>query len=86
MSENRDSRTALDAARAAMQAKRDAGETIERLDPRQRHLETPGSRALAVAAKCFDCVGGKCADGGYRKAVRECPSTKCALYAFRPYT
>lgn len=76
---------ALEAARAAREAKLAAGIPLERLDPMQRAAANPTSRSLAIAAKCFDCVGGSNADGGYRRCIRECPSTRCALYAFRPY-
>ncbi len=75
----------LDLARERMAAMREAGEVPERLNPREKALANPTSRSLAVAAKCYDCVGGECADGGYRKAIRECPSQTCALKGFRPY-
>lgn len=77
--------TPLQRAQAAMAARRAAGETIVQLNPAQRAAKNPTSRSLAIAAKCYDCTGGSNADGGYRRCIRECPSTRCALYAFRPY-
>jgi CTP:molybdopterin cytidylyltransferase MocA len=75
---------ALELAHAARKAKKDAGETLVRRNPLERFQEKPG-RALAVNAKCFDCVGQLNADGGYRRAIRECPSKTCPLHSFRPY-
>ena len=77
--------TPLQKAQAAMAAKRAAGEEIERLNPAEKARAEPKSRSAAMAAKCFDCVGGCNADHGYRRAIRECPAPQCALYAFRPY-
>jgi hypothetical protein len=77
--------TPLEKAQAAMAAKRAAGIEIERLNPAEKAAKSPASRSLAIAAKCFDCVGGENADGGFRRCIRECPSTKCALYQLRPY-
>jgi hypothetical protein len=75
---------ALQRAREAAAAKRAAGELVQ-LSPAEKAAKNPTSRSLALAAKCFDCVNGPNADGGYRRAIRECPSTKCALHNFRPY-
>lgn len=77
--------TALQKAHEAMAARRAAGIEIERLNPAEKAARNPNSRSLAIAAKCFDCMGGEHADGGYRRCIRECPSTKCALYQLRPY-
>lgn len=77
--------TPLQKAQAAMAAKRAAGIEIERLNPAEKAAQNPASLRLAVNAKCFDCVGGANADNGYRRCIRECPSTKCALYQLRPY-
>lgn len=76
---------ALEAARAAQQRLRDAGQTPERLDPMERARRTPASLRLALNAKCFDCVGGTCADHGHVRAIRECPSGRCPLHGLRPY-
>ncbi|HPA18328.1 MAG TPA: hypothetical protein PLU30_11325 [Verrucomicrobiae bacterium] len=34
----------------------------------------------AIKAQCLDCVGMD------EAAIRECPSTACPLWGFRPYT
>lgn len=76
---------ALEAARAARLLKLAAGETIERLNPAEKARRNPNSLRLAINAKCFDCVGGANADAGFRRCIRECPSTKCALHTVRPF-
>ncbi len=57
-----------------------------RLDPIAKAKAHPKSWKLAIAAKCWDCVGGG-ADGTAhtRALIRECPSTVCALKPWRPY-
>lgn len=50
--------------------------------------EDPVSRAKAINAFCFSCMGGtinSLPDPGYRQAIRECTSPDCPLYSFRPY-
>ena len=76
---------ALQKAQAAMKAKREAGESVERLDPLEKAKAKPTSLRLATNAKCFDCVGGKNADNGYRRAIRECCAISCPLHTVRPY-
>lgn len=76
---------ALEAAWEACRLKRESGEALERLDPLEKSRRKPESLRLAITAKCFDCVGGHSADSGFRRAVRECPSTGCPLYAVRPW-
>ena len=76
--------SALEKAHRVMAERRAAGETITRKTPRERLSERPTSKALAIAAKCFDCVGGPVADNGWHRAVRECGVPQCALYAIRP--
>lgn len=77
--------TPLEKAREAMAARRAAGEKIVRRNPLEQHLLDPSSRKKAMDAVCFDCVGGVNADGGYRRAIRDCGCPKCPLYSFRPY-
>jgi len=48
-------------------------------NPKERALANPTSRAMAVAAKCFDCCGEQ------REEIKRCPMTDCALWNFRPY-
>ena len=61
------------------------GEKRAVLDPITKAKANPKSYTLAIAAKCYDCVGGPVADGGYRACIRDCPSTRCPLYNLRPY-
>lgn len=78
--------TPLQKAHAARAAKIAAGEPIERLNPAEKAQRNPTSLRLAINAKCFDCVGGENADGGFRRCIRECPSSaRCSLHALRPY-
>ena len=49
------------------------------MNPTERALAHPKSRAKAIAAKCYDCCGNQ------REEVRLCEMTDCPLYAFRPY-
>lgn len=75
---------ALEAARAARQAKLEAGEKIERLSPIEKARRNPKSLRLAVTAKCADCVGWD-ADPNPRARIRDCAVPKCPLYPVRPY-
>jgi hypothetical protein len=76
--------TAIEKAQAALRAKREAGETVERLDPIERARRNPQSRALAIAAKCWDCQGAG-ADPGTRQRIGECSITRCPLHSVRPH-
>lgn len=74
----------LDKARAAMRARRAAGEEIVRLDPIEKAKRNPKSLRLAITAKCWDCVGGM-ADPNPRARIRDCGVSRCSLYPVRPY-
>lgn len=74
----------IEAAQAAMRARREAGETVERLDPLEKARRNPNSLRMAVNAKCWDCVGGD-ADVGVRKRIGECSVARCPLHPVRPY-
>lgn len=80
--------TPTDAARIArMNAAREAKKVegrLEVLDPIEKAVRNPTSRKLAIAAKCWDCVGAG-ADPNPRREIRECPITKCGLWPVRPY-
>jgi hypothetical protein len=62
-------------------------------DTREHNLikklkETPGSRKMAINAKCFECLGGTekyMPDPGWKEAIRGCSSYGCPLREFRPY-
>jgi len=75
--------SALDKAREAQRAKREAGE-IEILDPIEKSRRKPDSLRLAINGKCWDCIGGA-SDPGPRQRIRDCPCTDCTLYQVRPY-
>jgi hypothetical protein len=77
--------TALEKAHAVMRAKREAGEEIVRLSPREKAERNPSSLRLAINARCYDCVGSENADGGYRRCIRECPAVRCSLHPVRPH-
>lgn len=79
-----DSMKALEKAREAMQAKREAGERVERLNPVEKAGKNPKSLRLAVNAKCYDCQGRDC-DPGWRSRVGECSVVTCPLHPVRPY-
>jgi len=68
----------LEKARLRMREKRDAGETIERLNPIEKFNANP-TRKTAMAAFCYECVGY------LREEVRNCPSKNCPLWKWRPY-
>lgn len=75
---------ALEAARKKREEMRANGETVERLDPIEKAARNPSSLRAAVNGKCWDCQGAG-ADPGTRRAIRECPATRCPLWNVRPY-
>lgn len=76
--------TPLEKARLARQAMRDAGISVERLDPIEKARQNPTSLRLAINGKCWDCVGAG-VDANPRRAIRECHITGCTLWPVRPY-
>ena len=75
---------ALEAARAAAQARRESGEVVERLDPMEKAARRPTSLRLAINAKCYDCMG-RDGDPNWRKRISECSVRSCSLRPVRPY-
>lgn len=75
---------ALQAARAAAAERKQNGIKVERLDPIQKAQANPTSKALAIRAKCWDCVGAG-ADANPRKEIRECKCSTCPLHPVRPF-
>lgn len=65
---------------------REAGE-MEILNPLQKSAKNPDSRALALKAKCFECVGGtlESSPENWRNEIRNCTSRICPLLNLRPY-
>lgn len=74
----------LEKARAAARAKREAGEDIIRLSPIEAAQADPTSRAKAIKAKCYECMGGQESDN-WKKDVKQCSSYGCPLRALRPF-
>ncbi len=75
---------ALEKARAAAKAKREAGEETPRLSPIEASQADPKSRAKAIKAKCYECMGGQESDN-WKKDVKHCSSYGCPLRPLRPY-
>lgn len=70
---------ALEKARQAAQAKREAGEPITIMSPIEKARANPKSLRLAINGKCFDCCGFS------KPAVRDCHITSCTLHPVRPW-
>lgn len=51
------------------------------IDRLKRH---PRGRKAAIDAFCWGCMGGK-GNVGLPGMIRECSSSNCALFRFRPY-
>lgn len=76
--------TPLQKANAAIKAMREAGETIERLDPIEKAIRNPSSLRLAINGKCWDCVGAG-HDSNPRWLIGNCQIVDCPLHGVRPY-
>lgn len=74
----------LELARSRTAELRAVGWTPERLDPIERARRNPKSLALAIAGKCWDCVGAG-AEAGARDQIRDCSATQCPLRSVRPH-
>lgn len=83
---NTKSLDALEKARAAARAKREAGEEtiLPRLTPIEASQADPTSRAKAIKAKCYECMGGEESDN-WKKDVKHCSSYGCPLRGLRPF-
>lgn len=54
----------------------------------KRSQKDPNSRAKAINAFCFNCMGGtinEMPESGWKKEIRFCTDENCPLYSFRPY-
>ena len=51
---------------------------MKRYKPRQEKQPTK-----AIREHCIECMGGRDNNPSYTKLIAECPSTACAVYAFR---
>ena len=76
--------SALEKARKRREEMREAGESIERLNPIEKARRNPNSLRLAVNAKCWECMGGGL-DPGTVRLIRECAAPDCPLWPVRPY-
>lgn len=60
------------------------GKAGPRMNPMEKAEKNPKSRALAIAAKCYDCQGQD-QDPGVRWRIGNCVGTGCPLEPVRPY-
>ena len=74
----------IKAARAALKARREAGEKIVVLNPIEKARRKPTSRALAIRAECYDCVGAR-RNANTNRLIQECSVPECGLHHIRPY-
>jgi hypothetical protein len=54
----------------------------------KKSIADPKSMKKAIAAMCFQCMGGTeddLPDGGWKDLIRTCTAPTCALFRFRPY-
>lgn len=58
---------------------KEEGLQVERLDHYQKFELNPGSRKLAINAKCWDCSCEQIQE------VKYCQVVGCSLHPFRPY-
>lgn len=75
----------LELARQKRKAMAEQGVKVVHLSFKEKLLQNPTSRSLAIAAKCWECAGDG-ADGHKmtKDTIRTCKSP-CALRDFRPY-
>lgn len=73
--------TPLELARIAKQQKAQSGISTTRMNPVEKAKANPRSKALAIRAMCYQCVGGELVV----QQVRNCASDECALHPHRPY-
>ncbi len=78
------SQSPLDIARERAKELRESGVQIVRLDPIEKARANPRSKALAIKAMCWDCVGAG-ADPNPRGQVRTCQIIRCPLHPVRPW-
>ena len=63
-------------------------ETKKQMTPREASDARPTSAQLCINAFCFECMGGeepKAQPRVIKAMVRDCPSTRCALWKKRPW-
>lgn len=60
---------------------------IERPTPRtpiERANDNPNSKAMAIEAKCYDCIYDPLSEGRWRDQVDACSCEDCPLWNVRP--
>lgn len=77
-------REALKKAAEARQAMKAAGIKVVQLDPIQKSKANPLSKALAIKAKCCECMGGP-ETFNYKNEIKRCTGFSCPLHSVRPY-
>lgn len=56
-------------------------------NPLRQLRMNPRSKALAIKAKCAECVGCSYShlETGFKESISACSSYSCPLHLFRPY-
>lgn len=57
---------------------------VENLNPLEKLQRKPTSRAFAINAMCYQCMG-EGSDSGWKWAIGNCSVKSCALFDLRPY-
>lgn len=76
--------SAIEKAQEALKAKRESGESVERLNPIEKAQKNPKSLRLAINAKCYDCMGQN-SDPNVTGRIGSCEIPSCPLWPVRPY-
>ena len=71
--------TPLQKAQQVIRDRREAGETIERLNPIEKSIKFPISLRFAIHGTCYDCSNSQ------RDEIKHCPCSNCTLWHVRPY-
>lgn len=56
-----------------------------KLNPTERAKQNPRSKALAIRANCYECVGGDATPNWQREVLNCNLAEKCSLFPHRPY-
>ena len=81
-------KTPLEMARERQAEMAANGELVQEHNLMKKAAADPRSKAKAIAAFCFHCMGGtidELPDGGWKQAIRECTAPNCPLFGHRPY-
>ena len=79
----------LEKAHSRLREIKDRGETIRKEENLiKKSLANLNSKAKAIGAFCFHCMGGTkdyMPDPGWKQMIRSCTAPDCPLYPHRPY-